>query len=67
MADDADRANQLMEEDLERRIAAARSPRSLYALECDMCAEPLTVHRRPMGRCIDCQREHERMTAFRGR
>ena len=60
MADDCDRADEMILLDLERAIAAARSPMREPATRCRYCDEPLEVHRREYGTCIECQQRAER-------
>ena len=60
MADEADLANDLAQQDLERRIAAARQrTHGLFSLVCCDCADALPEHRRERGRCVACQEKRE--------
>ena len=63
--DDADRAQVEIERQAEATIAAARAavdkaladnPRS----HCDTCGHELAWHRKPRGRCVECQEIRER-------
>lgn len=63
--DDADRANDYAERELEQIIDRCRHSdgvshgHSLYRLGCDTCREPLPEHRRERGRCLSCQEARE--------
>ncbi|WP_295450948.1 hypothetical protein [uncultured Thiodictyon sp.] len=60
MADDADRAQEMIERTLEEAIRVARGPgRSLRGTHCQDCGDALAPHRRPYGRCIECQERAE--------
>lgn len=53
--DEIDRANDLAQEDLDRRIAAARQrTHGLFSLVCHDCGDQLPEHRRERGLCVPC-------------
>jgi hypothetical protein len=57
--DDADRAEDRMEVELEALVWAARGVRPEYGVTCDDCGEPLPGYRQPYGRCVPCQVRRE--------
>ena len=61
MADIADRANEYMEEERQRSLAAMLAKKGSGKPECD-CGEPISERRQELGatRCIDCQNEEEK-------
>ena len=60
MADDADRASDYAERELERIIKRSQSQaRSLYRLACVDCDEPLIPERRMYGLCVPCKTKRE--------
>ena len=60
MADEADLANDLAQQDLERRIAAARQrTHGLFSLVCHDCGDQLPEHRRERGLCVPCKEKRE--------
>ena len=65
MADDADRADEQIQRDLDAAIAAARAIQAQGADHCGDCGRLLMPHRIEYGRCVDCQREREQMQRFR--
>lgn len=58
--DDADRAGDLIEAELESVIAAARGVPARPRETCCDCAEPLELHRTAYGICVHCQIRRER-------
>ena len=65
MADDADRATDQIQRQLDAAITAARALHAPWRDHCADCGEPLQPHRREWGRCVDCQREREAVQRFR--
>ena len=53
--DDADRATDLQEAELDAIIAAARGIKPKPAARCRECDEDLPEYRRPYGTCYLCQ------------
>lgn len=68
--DDVDRAQILMEADLERRIAAARSTPGMTLGVCVTCGAEISEARRNAVpgccRCASCQCDHERQVRMCG-
>jgi hypothetical protein len=64
--DDADRAAEVIEAELECCVAAARgvAPPTPRPTCCD-CAEPLEAYRKAYGICVPCQSRRERGLARR--
>ena len=58
--DDADRADALIQAELEAAISAARGVPARPRSTCCDCAEPLEPHRAAYGICVHCQGRRER-------
>lgn len=65
MADDADRADEQIQRDLDAAIAAARAIQAPDADYCADCGKRLATHRREYGRCVECQRDREQRQRMR--
>lgn len=68
--DEADIANDRMQQDLDARLAAMRSRQRLGGPEfCDECQTPMPRLRRDLGLdlCIECATQAERAAKFSGR
>lgn len=65
MADDADRAAEQIQRDLDAAITAARAIQAPEQDHCADCGEELKPHRREFGRCVECQRSREELHRFR--
>lgn len=58
--DDADRAQIEIERAQQEAIDKALLLDQKHRLTCDTCGHELAWHRRPRGRCVECQEEKEK-------
>jgi predicted amidophosphoribosyltransferase len=65
MADDADRADEQIQRNLDAAIAAARATQATKQDHCADCGIPLLPHRMEYGRCVPCQMDREAQQRMR--
>lgn len=63
--DDADRAQNAIERELDAALASRPKPKFTYRLHCEACWVLLEQHRREYGICVECASDRERRTATR--